>query len=390
MKQGTRMQLMPRFILRRFSRVISLVGLAGLLSLAACSSFDKPKPTPLEVIAAPKTVGRLAWSVSLDRVGHPVAIGVSDETLALASSRGQIMVIRADNGAEVWRAEIGGVLATGAGHDGRRAAVVTMGNELVLAEAGKVLWRKPLPARAATAPLVAGERVFVLGVDRTLHAFDALDGQAIWTMQRPAGDVLGLVQHGVLAPYKNVLLAGLGPRLTMIDSLRGSVTHEVAVASPRSTNEVERLADLVGPAARVGDVVCARAYQASVGCVDVARGSLLWSKTTSGRQAVGADGAIVVGGDGQDRVTAWKAPSGETLWSHDRVLHRGLSGLAVLPKAVVAGDADGYLHFFDRDTGATLQILPTDGGAVLGAPVLVGKTLVVMKRNGAVHGIVID
>ncbi len=390
MTQGAQLRWVSRFILRPFSRVIGVLGLAGLMGLAACSSFDKPKPTPLESVAAPKTVGRVAWTVSLDRIEHPAAIGVGGETLALGSSRGQVLVIRADNGTEIWRADVGGVLATGAGHDGRRAAVVTMGNELVVAEAGKVTWRKPLPTRAATAPLVAGERVFVLGVDRTLHAFDALDGQPIWTMPRPAGEVLGLVQHGVLAPYKNVLLAGLGPRLTMIDSLRGSVTHEVAVASPRSTNEVERLADLVGPATRVGDVVCARAYQASVGCVDVARGSLLWSRTSTGRQAVGADGTIVVGGDGQDRVTAWKAPGGETLWSHDRVLHRGLSGLAVLPKAVVAGDAEGYLHFFDRDTGATLQILPTDGGAVLGAPVLVGKTLVVMKRNGAVHGIAID
>jgi GT2 family glycosyltransferase len=39
-------------------------------------------------------------------------------------------------------------------------------------------------AGLATAPLVAGERVFVLTVDRIVHAFDAIDGRRLWTMQR--------------------------------------------------------------------------------------------------------------------------------------------------------------------------------------------------------------
>ena len=372
------------------SRAAPLAWLAALVvAVAGCSSADKPKPTPLETLTSQTTIGRKTWSVSLDKVTFPIAPAVSGDVVALAAGR-TIVVAGVADGAERWRLDVGANISAGTGTDGKRVAVVTSGNDVVVAEAGRVLWTQPVPTRVATAPLVAGERVFVLGVDRTIHAFDALDGSRLWSTQRPPGDALGLVHQGVLQPYANVLLAGQGPRLALVDSLRGAVTREVSVATPRGTNEVERLADLVGPAARAGDVVCVRAFQASVGCVDAARGTLVWSKPTSGSQGLGADAALVVASDARDKLTAWKANNGDTAWSHERLQHRALSGVVVLPKAVVAGDLEGVLHFFDRDTGATLQQLPTEGGAVVGTPVLAGRTLVVVKRSGAVVGVTVD
>ena len=70
--------------------------------------------------------------------------------------------------ASCWRANAGAPLAAGVGSDGRFAAVVTRDNELVVFEAGNELWRKRLTSRVTTAPLVAGERVFVMGVDRVV------------------------------------------------------------------------------------------------------------------------------------------------------------------------------------------------------------------------------
>ena len=56
---------------------------------------------------------------------------------------------------------------------------------------------------------------------------------------------------------------------------KGTVRWECAVASPRGTNEVERLADLVGPAPRVGDIdVRPFVPGSAVGCVNAERGTL--------------------------------------------------------------------------------------------------------------------
>jgi outer membrane protein assembly factor BamB len=264
--------------------------------------------------------------------------------------------------------------------------VVTRDGVLVTVEAGRVLWRKPLNLRVTTAPLVAGERVFVLAGDRSVHAFDALDGAKLWSAQRPS-DPLTLAQGGVIAAFKDTLLAGQGPRLAGFDPRNGEVRWEVAVGSPRGTNEVERLADLVAPLARVGDVVCVRSFQAAVGCVNAERGTLAWTKPVGGNDGVAADDQFVFGADASDRITAWKAASGEVAWQSEKFLHRGLMAPLSTPKAVVFGDSQGIMHFLSRDKGESLLRLTTDGSPIATAPVVSGSTMLVVTRNGGLYAV---
>ena len=170
-------------------------------------------------------------------------------------------------------------------------------------------------------------------------------------------------------------MAGLDPR-------DGSVRFDVALASPRGTNEVERLADLVAPAARVGDVVCARSFQAAVGCVNAQQGALTWTKVTGGTQGVAADEQYVFGADASDRLSAWRAASGEVAWSSDKLMHRSLSAPLIVGRAVVFGDADGTLHFLSRDKGEAMLRMPTDGSAITAAPVVSGSTMLVVTKAG--------
>jgi outer membrane protein assembly factor BamB len=246
------------------------------------------------------------------------------------------------------------------------------------------LWRKRLPSSVVTPPLVAGERVFVVSVDRAVQAFDAIDGRRLWTVQRP-GDPLTLAQPSVLAAFRNTLLVAQGPRLVGLDPLRGSVQWEAPMAAPRGTNEVERLADLVGPPVRVGDRVCVRAFQSAVGCADAARGALLWSRNAGGVNAIGSDAETVFGADASDRITAWRAANGDVAWTNEGLLYRGLSGALAVGPVVVFGDGEGWVHFLSAATGEFQLRLPTDGSPVVGTPVLAGNTLLVSTLGGGLY-----
>lgn len=359
--------------MRRLAALLAVVWLAG------CAA-DKPKPTPLEELT-PKIAGRQVWSASIGRIGYPLVPTVAGGVVHVAAGDGSVQAMQADTGAVLWRASAGGALSAGVGSDGRHTAVVTRGNELVVFEAGREVWRKRLPSSVVTPPLVAGERIFVMGVDRAVHAFDALDGRRLWVLQRP-GDALTLAQAGVVAPFRNTLLVGQGARLAGVDPLRGTVRWEVPMASPRGTNEVERLADLVGPIVRNDNVVCARAFQSAVACADAARGALLWSRNVGGIQAVGGDGQHIVGADASDRVTAWRAATGDVAWTNEKLLYRGLSGAAVVGPVVAFGDSEGFVHFLSAATGEPQLRLRTDGSAVVGTPVLAGTTLIVTTQAG--------
>jgi outer membrane protein assembly factor BamB len=350
--------------------------------LMACTS-NKPKPSVLDAIS-PKIAGRQIWQAKLTGVQFPLVAASRDGVFIVAGDDGTVLALEAASGRELWRAQVGGALSAGVGTDGRFTTVVTRTNEVVTLEQGRVVWKVRVPGRVVTAPLVAGERVFVMGVDRAVHAFDAMDGKKLWVLQRP-GDALTLGQTGVVSAIRDTLVVGQGPRMTGVDPVRGTVRWEAAVASPRGTNEVERLADLVGPAARVGNVLCARAFQATVGCVEAVRGSLVWSRNVSGSQSIGADDTVVVAGDGSDRLSAWRQGTGESLWSSEKFLFRGLGGVLVAGRTAVFGDAQGLVHFLDREDGQPLLRLPTDGSGVTGAPVISGTTMLVVTRAGGLY-----
>ncbi len=364
------------------------VGLACVVLLLAACAADRPKPTPLEKYE-PKIAGRAVWSTRLN--SSILGFGSTREVvlipavragkLFVAAADGDVAALELDTGAVLWRAQAGGPVSAGVGSDGRYLSVVTRSNEVVTFDGPRELWRKRVPASVVTPPLVAGERVFVMSVDRVLHAFDAADGRRLWTLQRP-GDALTLSQPGVLTAVRNTLVAGQGAKLAGVDPTAGTIQWEVAMATPRGTNEVERLADLVGPATRVGDKICARAFQSAVACADAAKGVLLWTRNVGGAQAVASDADMVFGADASDRISAWRASNGDVVWSSEKLLFRSLSGALAIGPVVVFGDAEGYVHFLSAQTGEQQLRLPTDGTAIVGAPVLAGNTLIVSTQGG--------
>ena len=349
------------------------------LSLVGCAA-DKPQPRPLDSFT-PKIVGRPAWNASVSGVDFPLAVAVNGGIFTVAGSDGTVLALDAASGREVWRASAGAKIGAGVGSDGRFAAVVTRDGELVTFEQGQVKWRKPLAVRVMTPPLVAGERIFVIGVDRVVQAFDAIDGRKLWALQR-SNDPLALAQGSVLAAFKDTLVVGQGPRMAGVDPLRGTIRWEVPVGSPRGANEIERLADLVGPAVRVGDVLCARSFQAAVGCVNAETGTVVWARNVGGTDPVAADNQFVFGADATDRMSAWKFGSGDVAWTSDKLQYRRLSAPLSVGKTVVYGDGDGTVHWFARDTGEPQLRLPTDGSPIVAVPVISGATMLIVTRKG--------
>jgi len=355
----------------------------SLLVLTACSS-GSPKHKPAELTPVVALVGvKPAWSASLGAVDFPLDAQVTGSTLTLASSAGQVTAFDAASGRELWRADAKANITAGVGGDGKQVAVVTSNNELVSFVAGREVWRRQLSAQVFTAPLVAGGRVFVLAADRSVSAFDAESGRKIWTQQRP-GEPLVLRQPGVLIPVNDTLVAGLSGRLAGLNPANGGIRWEAPLATPRGTNDVERLVDLVGRVSRVDDSVCVRAFQAAVGCVQAQRGTLSWTKPANGFTGVHGDAATVFGTESDGRLVAWRRADGERLWTSDRLQYRRLTAPLLLGRSLAIGDDAGFVHLLSREDGSSLNRLSTDGSPIAVAPVLADGVLVVVTRKGGV------
>ena len=85
----------------------------------------------------------------------------------------------------------------------------------------------------------------------------------------------------------------------------------------------------------IGEMICARSFQAAVGCVNAERGALGWTKAVGGTDGVAADEQFVFGADASDRITAWKQANGDVAWTSEKLLYRGLGAPLITGKMVV-------------------------------------------------------
>lgn len=369
------------------------LSLAAVLGTGGCSLWGgslwggSSKSKPVDLGPNVPVLGvRQAWTARMGATdGLALDVRVNASTVTLASANGEVAAIDARTGGDVWRAQLNTPLASGVGSDGRWAAVVSRGAQLIVLDAGREIWRKPLTAQAYTAPLVAGNRVFVLAADRSVSAYDAATGYRLWGQQRP-GEPLILSQGGVLMAVGDTLVAGLSGRLVGFNPDNGVVRWEAPLASPRGTNDVERLVELVGRTSRVGDNLCARAFQASVGCIDAARGAVLWTQPASGSEGIDGDANMLFGTESNGVVVAWQRADGKRAWTSERLQFRKLTAPLLLGRSVVIGDDTGLVHLLSREDATPLNRLTTDGSGIAAAPVAAGDTLVVVTRKGGIYG----
>ena len=361
-----------------------------LMGLVACSSTPtKPNPTALTDFKPQLSISKV-WSLQIGPISPnsnaPLSHNITEGRMALVTGSGLVVLLDAETGAESWRLALNTPVAAGIGGDGQRFAVISQANELIAISNAKVLWRVKLPASAFTSPLVAGGRVFVLMADRTVMAFDGASGQRLWSQQR-AGDPLVLKQAGVLTSFQDRLMVGLSGRLVAMNPANGVALSELSIGASRGTNEVERLVDLVAGVSRVNNVICARAFQTSVTCVDALKGSNLWTRSAQGHVGLGGSDALLFGAESDGKLVAWQRSSGQVAWQSEAFRFRGLSAPHWAAGQLVVGDSLGMAHWIDVSNGQTIGRIQVDASGIAMTPVRVGKNWVIVTQSGLVQAL---
>jgi outer membrane protein assembly factor BamB len=123
-----------------------------------------------------------------------------------------------------------------------------------------------------------------------------------------------------------------------------------------------------------------------VACVNADRGNVIWKQSASGAVGLSGDDKLVFGVESDGKLVAWRLGNGEVAWTSERLRYRHLGAPLVLGRSLVVGDSTGLLHFVARADGSPLTRLSTDGSGIAAAPVVAGTTLVAVTHNGTVFG----
>jgi len=348
------------------------------------ASSPKIKPAELEPIKASADVPTL-WQASIGGAGDfvlsPAVVGNS---VYVAAANGNLT--RFDDGRQVWRIEADQPISGGVGSDGRIVVVGTpKGEVLAYDNAGKALWKTRVSSEVLAAPQVGEGLVVVRSGDNRIFALDIADGKRRWVYQRSVPTLSLRSNVGVTLAGKTVLAGFPGGKLVAIASNNGAPIWEGAVALPKGSTELERVADVTSSPVVSGREVCAAAYQGRVTCFDLASGSPLWSREMSSAAGLDMDARNVYVSDDKGAVHALDRSNGASVWKQDKLFMRQLSRPLAVGNLVAVGDYKGVVHFLRSEDGSFAARASSDGGGVAAEPQRLDKGVLVQTRSGGLY-----
>ena len=377
---------------------IRLGVLCVVAALSACSTLDSINPfsssgpqmaelVPFDASAQ----ARVVWQQSVGKADiYSFVPAVVGSSVYVAGKDGK--VARIDEGKTVWTVDSEQSLSGGVGANEQMAVVGSpKGDVLAFAAAdGKPLWKAKLASEILSPPAVGEGLVVVRSGDNRLTAYDALDGKLKWIYQRPS-PVLALRSSArTLIEGKYVFAGFPGGKLIAVSTANGAALWEGTVALPKGATELDRVADITSAPVISGRTICAVAFQGRVACFDLGNGNLLWARDMSSSVGLAMDSRNLYVTDDDGSVHALSLASGASVWKQDKLHLRRLTSPLPLRNLVAVADAQGFVHFLNREDGAFAARLATDGSPVLAPLQLLGSSLVMQTSRGGVFAIEIQ
>lgn len=386
---------MTRAMPRTPFRLIAATALAVAL-LSGCSTVknlidgrgkDRSKdPTPLVQITPSVNVNKL-WGVSLgkgeEHLGVAQRPAIADGRVYAAAVEGGVSAFDLRSGQSVWRYASELPLTGGPGAGEGLVVVGSLEGDVLALDAatGAEKWKSKVANEVLVAPAVGGGMVFVHSNDGRVTALDAGTGERRWfySADVPALTVRG---NGAMTVGPGILFVGNdNGTLTALSMTDGGVIWTTPVAQPEGRSELERMADVDGPAVLDNTTLFATSYKNHTVAIDGPSGQLIWDRENGGARGLGVSNSAVVVTDPTGKVWGLDKNTGSSLWQQDGLAYRSTSAPAVQGDYAVVGDLEGVVHWLRLSDGA-FAARSSVGGAITGQPAVADDILVVQTTDG--------
>ena len=381
------------------TRILRIAGLfAATALIAGCGLFsDKDEALePMELVDIDETVKiRKVWSAKLGGDSKFLRLALrptGDGNRVYAASRdGKVSAFDPESGKLAWRTDLEIDLSAGPGVGEGYVAVLAQDGFAILLDAanGTELWRADIDAEALARPLIRNEVVVVKTIDNRMQALSLFDGRQRWSIQQSTP---ALTMRGSSSPVaiSNTVIAGFDSgRLVAAELDTGTIVWEAMLSPPQGRSDLDRLSDIDGELAVVGQDLYATGYQGRLAAIAGESGQALWSRDVSSYEGVAADwnSLYTVRDDGE--IVAMTRRNGTEAWRNASLLRREPTLPVPFGTTVVVGDFEGYIHFFNTVDGEPAAREKLGGAAISSDPFVMANRLYVQTDGGQIGAYVI-
>jgi len=366
--------------------------------VAGCSVFSDKDPAldPMELFDIETSVKvKRVWSKKIGGEADFLRVAlrpIGDGNRLYAASRdGNVTALNPETGKQIWRTKLDIGLTAGPGTGEGLVAVASEDGFVIVLDAanGNEVWRVNVEGEALATPLIKGESIIVQTIDNNLKALSLFDGGLRWSIQQTTPV---LTMRGSATPViaGSTVIAGFDSgRLVAADIDSGTIVWEGLLSPPQGRSDLDRLADIDGSLALVGQDVYAAGYQGRIASMAVESGQVLWSREFSSAVGVSADWNSLYSTRADGAVVALTRRNGTETWRYEFLLRRELTLPVPFGTTVVVGDLEGYLHFFSTIDGTPVARLRFGKEAITSAPLVIANRLYVQSDSGHIAAYVI-
>jgi len=364
------------------------------MALAACSIFGNDKDTDLEPAALIKfkptiEIKRL-WTADLGDDAEFLRLALrpagDGSRIYAASQDGNVSAFDPVSGKRIWRTELKLDLSAGPGVGDGRVVVASADGLIILLDAadGSERWRVNIHGESLARPLIANGAVVVQTVDNRLRALQSFDGSERWSVKET---MPALTMRGSTTPIisGNNIVAGFDNGYVIaVDIDSGDISWRSFLAPPSGRSDLERLSDIDGEMAIVGQDIYAAGYQGRIGSLAAESGQLLWSTEISSHVGVSADWTSLYTTQETGVLISLARRNGAESWRQEALYRREPTLPVPFHSTVAVGDLDGYVHFFSNLDGEPAARVRLGSKAITSNPLVIADRLYVQSDSGSI------
>lgn len=361
------------------------------LTVTACAGFfDKdntPDPTPLTKFTA-EGKARVLWYTRAGSGSQKDYLrlipATNSQAIFTADKNGTVTAVRKTDGRVLWSTPTQLPFTAGPTASDNLLFVGTRDGKLLALRQndGKILWIKQLSSEMLAPAAASHGILLVKTIDGMLTALSEQTGRTVWNYQQTEPT---LILHSGSAPQvkNDAVVAGFANgNLVKLTLDKGNVIWERPVATPQGSFAIQRMVDIDGDPTILNNHIYVTTYQGKLAALSFSDGKDQWQHDMSSYIGLTGDNDRIYVSDSNSLVWAFDAASGSVDWRQQHLAARNITRPSNMGNTVVLGDAEGYVHWLNKEDGHFIARIKINGSGILAAPIVDGNIAYVLTKDG--------
>jgi outer membrane protein assembly factor BamB len=362
----------------------------SLISCSQLSGFGKdnhPKPSPL-VAFTPALPVKTLWTANVGNgsanMQMPLPLAAEQGVVYVSNYNGVVAAYDINTGKRYWVTQTKAKITSGPGVGNHLVAIGTTDGKIIALEqtSGKILWQRTLSTQILAVPQIAADKVIVKTIDGKLYGLNSADGSISWQYDHSTSQYMLRASSAPRISQDRVITGFNDGKLAAVKLTDGQLLWERTVALPQGAALVQQLVGVDTSPLIIEKAIYVAAYQGNLMAMTTDAKELLWQRPFSTYNDLTAVNNLLVATDIDSQVWAINRRTGRVEWRQPQLTARRITGAAIQDKAIVVGDAEGYLHWLALDDGHVVARVKVDSKGINAAPIVANGTLLVVTKAG--------